>query len=74
MGLVAQPVFKTGEAWQPHAGSVRLRGRSVPQNSAKQLGLCGAHDRMRGLPNLSRRSSPTLHLDSDKGRDAVLEG
>ena len=28
-GPVAQPVFKTGEAWQPHAGSVRLRGRSV---------------------------------------------
>ena len=28
-GPVAQPVFKTGEVWQPHAGSVRLRGRSV---------------------------------------------
>ena len=26
---MAQPVFKTGEAWQPHAGPVRLRGRSV---------------------------------------------
>jgi hypothetical protein len=31
MGPVAQPVFKTGEVWQPHAGSVRLRGRSVAQ-------------------------------------------
>lgn len=29
MGPVAQLVFKTGEVWQPHAGSVRLRGRSV---------------------------------------------
>jgi hypothetical protein len=29
MGLVAQPVFKTGAAWQPHARSVRLRRRSV---------------------------------------------
>ena len=29
MGPVAQPVFKTGEVWQPQAGSVRLRGRSV---------------------------------------------
>jgi hypothetical protein len=27
---VAQPVFKTGEVVQPTAGSVRLRGRSVP--------------------------------------------
>ena len=32
MGPVAQPVFKIGEAWQPHAGSVRLRRRSVSQN------------------------------------------
>ena len=31
-GPVAQLVFKTGEVWQPHAGSVRLRGRSVTQN------------------------------------------
>jgi hypothetical protein len=23
--------FKTGEVWQPHAGSVRLRGRYVPK-------------------------------------------
>ena len=29
MGPVAQPVFKTGAAWQPHARSVRLRRRSV---------------------------------------------
>lgn len=29
MGPVPQPVFKTGKAWQPHAGSVRLRRRSV---------------------------------------------
>ena len=29
MGLVAQPVFKTGEAWQPHAGKVRLLRHSV---------------------------------------------
>lgn len=28
MGPVAQPVFKTGAAWQPHARSVRLRRRS----------------------------------------------
>ena len=31
MGPVAQPVFKTGEVWQPQAGSVRLRRRSVSQ-------------------------------------------
>src|SRR4051794_34556209 len=35
-GPVAQPVFKTGPAWQPHACSVRLRGRSVPETA---LGL-----------------------------------
>lgn len=29
MGPVARAVFKTVEAWQPHAGSVRLRRRSV---------------------------------------------
>jgi hypothetical protein len=29
LGPVAQPVFKTGEVWQPQAGSVRLRRRSV---------------------------------------------
>ena len=32
MGPVPQPVFKTGEVVQPTAGSVRLRGRSVPRN------------------------------------------
>ena len=32
MGPVAQPVFKTGAAWQPHARSVRLRRRSAPAN------------------------------------------
>jgi hypothetical protein len=26
---VPQRVFKTRQAWQPHAGSVRLRGRSA---------------------------------------------
>jgi hypothetical protein len=35
MGPVAQPVFKTGAAWQPHARSVRLRRRSVkPKTSS----------------------------------------
>ena len=33
-GPVAQRVFKTRQAWQPHAGSVRLRGRSVERCSA----------------------------------------
>ena len=33
-GPVAQLVFKTGEVWQPHAGSVRLRGRSVQRKRA----------------------------------------
>src|SRR5215203_2245330 len=28
-GPVPQPVFKTGEAWQPHAGKVRLLRHSV---------------------------------------------
>jgi len=36
MGPVAQPVFKIGEAWQPHAGSVRLRRRSVSQKTKKR--------------------------------------
>src|SRR5882724_7978104 len=34
MGPVAQPVFKTGAAWQPHARSVRLRRRSVKPRTA----------------------------------------
>ena len=35
-GPVAQPVFKTGEAWQPHAGPVRLRGRSVRDRASRE--------------------------------------
>ena len=38
-GPVAQPVFKTGPVWQPHACSVRLRGRSV-RNLAAMRGFC----------------------------------
>ena len=37
-GPVAQPVFKTGEVWQPHAGSVRLRGRSVDDRIVSEDG------------------------------------
>jgi len=38
-GPVAQPVFKTGPAWQPHACSVRLRGRSAPTKPACEGGF-----------------------------------
>ncbi len=37
-GPVAQPVFKTGEAWQPHAGQVRLLCRSVSRCWTEHLG------------------------------------
>ena len=39
MGPVAQPVFKTGEVWQPQAGSVRLRGRSVEPETPCSSGI-----------------------------------
>jgi hypothetical protein len=38
-GPVAQPVFKTGPVWQPHACSVRLRGRSVSRNPSAMRGF-----------------------------------
>jgi hypothetical protein len=60
MGPVAQPVFKTGAAWQPHARSVRLRRRSVEPNSrvSKEFGrsaarptvATGTHRRPSGPP------------------------
>jgi len=48
-GPVPQRVFKTRQVWQPQAGSVRLRGRSVsypPQTGVKQSR--GAADRATG--------------------------
>ena len=38
-GPVPQRVFKTRQAWQPHAGSVRLRGRSVKPKPAPKAGF-----------------------------------
>src|SRR5690349_24609651 len=42
MGPVAQPVFKTGAAWQPHARSVRLRRRSAKRKTG--LSQAAPHD------------------------------
>ena len=51
-GPVAQPVFKTGPVWQPHACSVRLRGRSaarLPQPARERFSRGWAR------PGISRR-------------------
>ena len=50
MGPVPQPVFKTGEAWQPHAGLVRLQGRSVPTNPCSDDGSGDVCDVIRCPP------------------------
>ena len=44
-GPVAQPVFKTGEVWQPHAGSVRLRRRSVKPKPPRVQGVSAFYGR-----------------------------
>src|SRR5947208_10831814 len=67
MGPVAQPVFKTGAAWQPHARSVRLRRRSVEPSAARTSGIAA--------PGLARRFPRRRSVDRERRRDGdVVRG
>lgn len=69
-----QRVFKTRQAWQPHAGSVRLRGRSVrvspPPESGKEEGVEGDRKQGEGCPitdGMIARRAFEISLTDDKG-------
>src|SRR3954454_13507954 len=67
MGPVAQPVFKTGEVWQPQAGSVRLRGRSANQEPLGREECREGRGPQSGKPALVEETVPPLaHLDGQR--------
>src|SRR2546429_2915480 len=58
-GPVAQPVFKTGAAWQPHARSVRLRRRSA-EPKLERSEPSSQKARSAGLPCSALNAPPPL--------------
>ncbi len=80
MGPVAQPVFKTGEVWQPQAGSVRLRGRSAEPKTAgssrigarKELVTSRGRGGVESASNLLNRPTTGAQLARTHGIEASV--